>query len=281
MNHPLQSFEIYLRNLDGPLPIQAVRAEALNGMFYTEMKRRAPAWVEAMHQNGGQAIHPFSLSLLFKDGLCYGFRAAALTRETGEFIADVWGGLAARAAEVRLGSANMLVERVRPGSPRAASYAQLWETAPTARGMRIRFETPMKLLVMGHATVLPMPRLVWEWYSRRWQAFAGIELPPEFSRWVEWQVHALEAQLETCYAFVEKAVAWKGVVGEVAYHAFEDDRDLPASRYHDYLRAWQALAHMAEFSGTGEKVTMGMGRTHFVKAEGTLQTTAGVNEVNT
>ncbi len=72
---PLQSFEIQLRNLDGPLPIQAVRAGALNGMFYSEMKLRNPNWFKKHHRPNANMPQPFSLSLLFDEGMCLGFRA--------------------------------------------------------------------------------------------------------------------------------------------------------------------------------------------------------------
>jgi len=75
---------------------------------------------------------------------------------------------------------------------------------------------------------------------------------------------------ETRYAPMENTVEWKGVMGEVEYqaHTGADDRDIPPSRIPDYLRAWQALALFAEFCGTGEKTTMGMGRTRRLKTFG-------------
>ncbi len=185
-------------------------------------------------------------------------------------IAETWGSLEARCTEVRLGAAAMIVEQVHPGNPHAASYQELWDNTPIARGVRLEFDSPLKLLALGRYSVLPIPRYLWDWYACRWQAFSGgIDLPPEFSRWVEWQVHVTETRLETCYAYMEKLVEWKGVIGQVAYHGYWDERD-PVSRYPDYLRAWQVLARLSEFSGTGEKTTMGMGRTRYLKAEGLL-----------
>ena len=51
----------------------------------------------------------------------------------------------------------------------------------------------------------------------------------------------------------------------------------------DYFRAGQELARLYEFWEQGEKATMGMGRTHFLKAEGvvatgTAQKPAGENQ---
>jgi hypothetical protein len=269
MINDLQTFNISLKNLDGPLPVLAVRASALNGLFYTEIGKKFPDWVDAMHQNSNK-VHPFSLSLLADQGSIQGIRICALNLDTAGRVADVWGSLAARGSNIQLGSANMVVTQVYPGQPHATGNQQLWEETPLARGVRLYFETPMRLLAMGHSSVLPAPRIIWEWYVRRWLAFSGLELPPEFIRWVEWQVHTTELHLETHYTFMEETVEWKGIVGEVAYHAFLDRNDVPETRYPDYLRGLQALARLAEFSGTGEKVSMGMGRTRFVKAEGLL-----------
>ena len=81
-------------------------------------------------------------------------------------------------------------------------------------------------------------------------------------------MQATEVNLETRYAYVEKDVEWKGVMGTMEYQAYMDSGDVPVSRAADYLRAWQALAFYAHFCGTGEKVTMGMGRTRRVKVFG-------------
>ena len=110
---------------------------------------------------------------------------------------------------------------------------------------------------------------MWRFLLHKWLAFSdGIELPPQIIRWVENEVRVTELDLETRIALLEKDLEWKGVMGRVEYQAKTDGRDVPAGRIADYLRAWQALAFLAEFSGTGEKTTMGMGRTRRVKVFG-------------
>ncbi|MCI0626818.1 MAG: CRISPR system precrRNA processing endoribonuclease RAMP protein Cas6 [Acidobacteria bacterium] len=263
----LQVFHVYLHNLHGPLPIAAVRAHALNGLFHTEMGKHHPAVVDDLHRTNGPA--PFSLTPLFDEEQFLGFRVGALTADFGQHVAEVWGGLAAQRAEVQLGSAQLWVQEVKPGRPRATSYEQLLAEAPVAHGLRLRFETPVRLKTFGQSGVLPTPHAVWQFYAQRWEKHAGSSLPPEFVRWTGARVQATELALETRYAYIEKTVEWKGVMGEVEYLAFtDDDRDVPASRIPDYLRAWQALALLAEFCGTGEKATMGMGRTRRVKTFG-------------
>jgi CRISPR/Cas system endoribonuclease Cas6 (RAMP superfamily) len=267
MTHALCVFDIHLHNLHGPLPIQAVRAHALNGLFHTELGRRDPKLVEELHQS--KKPMPFSLAPLVdaERGEFRGFRVGTLTAELGERIAEVWGGLMIRRAEVQLGSACLTVEDVHvPDYPRATSYAQLLEEAPVAHGVWLEFQTPMRVLANGQRSLMPTPHAVWQFYANKWETFAdGAALPPNFLAWVAACVHVSDLKLEARFTYVEKDVEWKGAMGVVEYQANTEGGDVPASRVPDYLRAWQALALLGEFCGTGEKTTMGMGRTHRVK----------------
>jgi CRISPR/Cas system endoribonuclease Cas6 (RAMP superfamily) len=270
MSFPLHLFEIYLRNQDGPLPVKAVRAHALNGLFYTELGRRDTRLVEELHNS--KKPMPFSLAPLFdaERGEFRGFRVGALTAELADRIAEVWGGLLVRKAEVQLGSACLTVQDVHvPNYPRPTGYAQLLADAPVAHGVWLQFDTPVRLTAFGESGLLPTPLSVWQFYAQKWEAFAaGAPLPPQFLRWVSREVQATEVNLETRYAYVERDVEWKGAMGVVEYQAYTEGGDVPASRVPDYLRAWQALALLGEFCGTGEKTTMGMGRTRRVKVFG-------------
>lgn len=169
----------------------------------------------------------------------------------------------------------MLVRQVEPGEPWPASYEKVWDTAPIKFGINLAFETPFRLTTSvplsssgrprSHYSLLPTPRGLWQWYARRWNVFSGIPLPPGFSDWVERQVCVVEVHLDTVSTLIEQNVEWKGAVGEVAFHAFGDSPDVPETRLPDYLRAFQALAMLSEYSGSGEKTSMGMGRTRRVR----------------
>ena len=262
MTPDLQVFEILLQNQDGPLPVAAVRAHALNGLFHTEIGKKHPEVVESLHEvkNGEREPPlPFSLAPLVSDGNFLGFRVGTLKAEWGDRVADVWGGLAAKGAMVRLGSARMQVRRVKPGKPGPKTYNQLMDNSRPAHGVELSFETPTRLINHGHDTPLPVPSAVWLSYKQRWEAYSGKELPPNFVRWVEFQVHAVEANLEMYYTFIEKQEKWFGMMGDVVYQAFSDTDQVPESRLPEYLHAWQYLAQLAEYCGTGDKVTMGMG----------------------
>ncbi len=260
MSPTLHAYLIQLHQPAGPLPIAAVRAHALNGLFYAELGKRYPAVVAALHQPHTPA--PFSLAPMFEGDEFRGVRVGTLTAEFGQRVAEVWGTLAAQQATVQLGAAQLVVMQVRPDEPKPMTYTQLLAEAPAAHGVRLQFETPTRLKTFGQGGVLPTPHAVWQFYANKWEAFADSPLPPELVRWVGARVVATDLALETRYAYIEKTVEWKGVMGEVEYQAFTDhDADVPPTRTADYLRAWQALAQLAEFGGTGEKTTMGMGRT--------------------
>jgi hypothetical protein len=255
----LIAYDITLNNHTGALPVQAVRAHALNGLFHAELGKRHSALVEALHHGAGPM--PFSLTPLFnaEEATFTGFRVGVLTAAVGDAVAETWGGLAAKRAEVQLGSARLSVLGVEPEAP-ALTYEQLQATAPAAHGVRLRFETPVRF----KSGVLPTPRAVWQAYALRWETFApNLPMPPEFGRWAGYAVEATEVFLTTAYAPAENTVEWKGAMGEVEYQA--KTNELPAARAPDYLKAWQALALLAEFCGTGEKATMGLGRTQRVK----------------
>lgn len=266
MEPDLATFDILLDNLDGPLPVQAVRANALNGMFYTELARKYPRWVEDLHHPRDHQPQSFSLAPIFENSRLLGFRVGTLTRETGQRVEEAWNDLCQNHLTIRLGPARVNVSQISRGKPWEATYEKIWETAPVKFGISLAFDTPLRIRSQGNYNLLPAPRSLWQWYARRWEAFSNITLPPEFLLWIERRVNVVEININTAYALMEADVEWKGIVGEVAYQALDriygnPTTDIPASRLPDYLKAFQALAMLSEYSGTGEKATMGMGRT--------------------
>lgn len=85
----------------------------------------------------------------------------------------------------------------------------------------------------------------------------------------------MELTLETRLAYIEGNSTLSGVMGEVTYQAFREKKPpkgrenmVPESQLPNYLRAWQALASLAEYCGTGENAMIGMGRTEKLSAFG-------------
>jgi len=278
----LQIIEIQLHNLDGPLPIQAVRLTALRGLFFGALGGEHSAAANTIHEISTKVKNrpaPYSISLITNKGTVVGVRVATFEDRTagtqsaiGEIITEKWGGLIGKEGEVQLGSARMTGESINTDRAADLTYAQLWEQSKPRHELKLHFVTPTRILSHGHPGVLPVPFGVWQFYVLRWSAFSPIALPPEFQTWVLHQVQALEANLETRYASIEGQERLSGVVGIVRYGAYQEKNRkvkesidvFPESRLPEYLRAWQALAKFAEYCGTGENANIGMGQTRLI-----------------
>ena len=232
--------------------------------FSKRWVKKFPAWIDKLHQNQGTTT-PYTLSPLLEGEYFVGLQISCLNRDTAQRVTEVWENLARQKKTIRLGSADLRVMHFFPQESISSSYEQLWEEAPFASGVRLAFETPTRFKVNGQINLLPAPELIWSHYARRWTEFSSIPLPPEFMVWVQKQVYVQELNLQTCFTYVEGTIPWKGFVGEVAYHSSRDKRDIPESRFPDYIRTWQALAAYSEFCGTGRKTNWGMGKTRKIQ----------------
>lgn len=266
----LQTLEIELSGENGPLPMERVTASAMNRLSHTILGQQASTLVDEMHKKGS-GPSPFSLCALFDNGCLAGLRLATLQAEVGKQTEIAWRALS-RKGRIRLGNNYLHVGEVYGGQSQALDFDDLYASAPIRHTLALQFSTPMRLratVSKGNTqwTLLPQPKAMWGYYALRWEKFGGRALPPEFMAWVEKCVLTTDIFLETQYAYMEKSVEWRGAVGQVGYHAFTPEDTIPASRQAEYLKAWQALARLAEYCGTGEKTTMGMGRTQVVKEQ--------------
>ncbi len=260
----LQILEIELIGENSPLPMERVTASAMNGLSHTILGQQVAALVDEMHKKGA-GPSPFSVCALFDAGCLTGLRLATLQAEVGGQAEMAWRALSGK-GRIRLGNHYLRVGEVYGGREQARSFDDLYESTPAAHEVSMHFISPMRLrttISKGNSrwTLLPQSKAVWGYYALRWEKFGGRPLPPEFLAWVEKCVLVTHISVDTQYAYAEKNVEWRGVVGQVGYQAFTPEETIPASRQAEYLKAWQALARLAEYCGTGEKTTMGMGRT--------------------
>ena len=114
--------------------------------------------------------------------------------------------------------------------------------------------------------------MVWQFYLLRWNRYSGLsdQIPPEFLAWVEHQVHAMDLALETRLAYIEGNSTLSGVMGDITYQAYREKKPpkgkqnmVPESQLPNYLKAWQALASLAEFCGTGENAAIVRNRSRY------------------
>jgi CRISPR/Cas system endoribonuclease Cas6 (RAMP superfamily) len=231
-----------------------------------------------------QSIHGssparYAISPLFNNEFFTGIRIATLQEQTSSInLADAidtaWDGLTGK--EIRVGSGHVQVIAMRV--TKQSTYKQIWEESVPKHGMELCFEMPTRFPLHGFDSVLPTPIAIWQFYELRWRTFSGISLPLEFLTWVRHQVHALSAKLETRFVLIEKEDTTSGIMGNVTFHAFREKKPqkgkeiiVPESQLPNYLRAWQTLASLAEYCGTGEKAMLGMGRTRKLSSFGDYQ----------
>lgn len=278
----LQTLQISLRNLNGPLPVQALRLHTMRGVFYHALGGEGSPLSRSIHAKGEDGRPdpvPYAMSPVFADSDLTGLRIATLRDRTQtEFdltqtTIEAWTKLKGKVIPV--GSANMKVLDVTAET--RITYEQIWADAEPHHGLQLRFEMPTRFSQYGRDHLLPVPRAVWQFYLLRWNRYSGLKdrIPPEFLTWVEHQVHAMEVALDTRIAPIEKNEVLQGVMGNVTYQAFREkkppkgkDYMVPESQFPNYLRAWRALAMLANFCGTGENASIGMGRTTIISSFG-------------
>lgn len=274
----LQILEVALRNLNGPLPVQAVRLHVLRGVFYQALGGEDSSLARAIHSKGADGRPdpaPYSIGPLFSEGFMRGIRITSLQDCTqGGFnlavaVAGAWDRLRGRA--IQIGPAKMKVLDVTIESQ--CTYEQLWEMSKADHGLRLRFEMPTRFTQYGQEHLLPIPRVLWQFYLLRWNRYSGLssKIPPEFLTWVDHQVHVMELTIETRLAYIEGNSTLSGIMGDVTYQAYREKKPpkgkeymVPESQLRRYLQAWQALAALAEYCGTGKNAAIGMGRTNKV-----------------
>ncbi|MEW6403475.1 MAG: CRISPR system precrRNA processing endoribonuclease RAMP protein Cas6 [Chloroflexota bacterium] len=285
----LQIFHIPLQNLNGPLPLQALRLHTLRGVFYQALGGEESALARSLHakgENGRPDPAPYAIGPLFSNGHLEGLRVATLQDRTqhrfdlGQATAKAWNNLKGRAIPV--GSADMKVLDV--VAETQCTYEQIWAESEPNHGLQLRFEMPARFSQYGRDHLLPTPHAIWQFYLLRWNRYSGLsdKMPPEILAWVEHQVHAMELTLETRLAYIEGNSTLSGVMGDITFQAFREkkppkgkENTVPESQLPHYLHAWQTLASLAEYCGTGMNADIGMGRTRVVSRFGSYRKETG------
>lgn len=138
---------------------------------------------------------------------------------------------------------------------RFISYQQLVEQASdTEHRLYLRFLTPTCFRMGDLDLPLPLPRLVFRSFQKRFEEFTGIAVPPEFVEGVERYVGIARLKRLKTELIKTKYVMLSGFTGEVI---FEVTSKAPP----ELIRYVNLLADYAFFCGTGRKTTVGMGQT--------------------
>ncbi|GAK61502.1 CRISPR-associated protein [Candidatus Vecturithrix granuli] len=136
------------------------------------------------------------------------------------------------------------------------SYAQLIERARQRRERRIKlhFITPTTFRKGDVDLPLPLPRLVFQSFQKRFAEFSQVEFLPDFAELVDQYTGISSQKGVRTDTIAAKNTRLTGFVGEVG---FEISHNAPA----DLLFQMHLLADYAFFCGAGRKTTVGMGQT--------------------
>lgn len=136
------------------------------------------------------------------------------------------------------------------------SYPQLIDRALQHRERRIKlhFLTPASFRKGDVDLPLPLPRLVFQSFQKRFTEFYQVEFLPDFVELVDQYTGISSQKGVRTDTIATKKTRLTGFVGEVG---FEISKKAPA----DLLFQMHLLADYAFFCGTGRKTTVGMGQT--------------------
>lgn len=141
------------------------------------------------------------------------------------------------------------------------SYSELIEQTgaqPLQRRITLRFVTPTCFSRGGMDLPLPLPRLVFQSYLRRFQEFYDVKFLPEFVDLIDLHTGISRMDDIRTDTIVTKNTTLAGFIGDVS---FEISRNAPP----DLVFQMNLLANFAFFCGTGKKTTVGMGQTVRIK----------------
>jgi len=259
------------------LPVAQAQGPALQGMFLHLMEQVDPAVSARLHNDN--RYRPYTLSPLGIGERGHGFQGFRMARdrelkagtpcyvrvtflEDGLFPTFSRFFLASPNPTLRLGRTEFIVTEVlaTPESDNEwssyVSYEQLIARNAQRRDRQIvlRFVTPTSFRARDVDLPLPLPRLVFQSYYKRFQEFSDFPFLPDFIESVERHTGiARMDRMRTDTIRTNKTIL-NGFVGEVT---FVISQKAPP----DLVTQMHLLADFAFFCGTGKKTTVGMGQT--------------------
>lgn len=166
-----------------------------------------------------------------------------------------------RSPDIRLGGTMFTITDIVTSArtnnrwSRFVSYPDLIKQASrTRREITLRFLTPTTFGFGDSDLPLPLPRLVFQSYQRRFQEFCGVVFPPDFADQVERYVVLKYFSHLSTYTIVARKTTITGFIGDVTF-------SLQSSAPPEFIEQINLLADYAFFCGTGKKTAFGLGQT--------------------
>ncbi len=258
------------------VPVAHVQGNILHALFFHLIEQVDGKLAERLHEDN--RYRPFTLSPLalnedierfhgvwlprdrmLKQGTSTAFRITFL--DDTLFPAFSQSMLNMRRPEVRLGGALFTISNILTSSrsdnrwSRFVSYLDLIKQASqTQRKMTLRFLTPTTFGFGDVDLPLPLPRLVFQSYQRRFQEFCGMVFPPNFAEQVELYTAVSYFRKLSTQTIHTKKINFIGFTGKVTF-------DIHRKADPEFVLQMNLLADFAFFCGTGKKTAFGMGQT--------------------
>lgn len=219
--------------------------QLLHGVLFDRLRQLQPEAAELAHT---LEPRPFALSGIYREGAHPTFRCTGLTAPVSAALPGVFES----GAEFEVGPARVRVLEV---AVETTGYEELYERFVPEVGeygrISLRFLSPTTFRVGKANMPFPLPRLLWQSWSNRWNAFSEVQVG-SFGEWAEESIAPARFRLRSRVAKVGGATL-AGSVGECEYRILGPD-SIEA-------RIAAMLAAYAGYCGTGQKTTMGLGVT--------------------
>ena len=233
----------------------------VRGMFYDLLRSTFPELADEIHSSSLDA--PFTVSPLMRmrseegEAPSYRVRFTTMTEPVFDAVCRALYARHKSGESVRLSKADFEIRSLdfkdRRGLCRLARYEDLLN-APPLQTFAFRFMTPTAFKNGRMNVPLPIPRLMFQGYLRKWNRFAPPDLRIEDSLAAEVEEGVAISRHDIRTRVLDmQAMKMIGFTGECVLAASGMD----TAR----LRELSALARFAFFSGTGAKTTIGMGQT--------------------
>lgn len=220
----------------------------LHGALFERLREVDPEAAALAHS---LEPRPFTISGIYREGPHPAFRCSGLSEPVAEALSRVFEP----GMEMGIGPSTVRLLDVRLD---ATSYGELYERFvprdEAHQRISLRFHSPTTFRVGKANMPFPLPRLLWQSWSNRWNAFSEVDLG-SFGEWAEASIVPARFRVKSRAARVGGATL-VGSVGECEYRVLRPD-SLEA-------RVAAMLAAYANYCGSGQKTTMGLGVTELL-----------------
>jgi CRISPR-associated endoribonuclease Cas6 len=217
----------------------------LHGVLFRRLREADPAAAEFAH---AREPRPFTIAGPVQKGAHLLIRCAGLSEPLASAMSYVFEA----GTELDVGPSRV---RVLDVELERTSYEDLYDAYVPREAaherISLRFVSPTTFRVGKANMPMPLPRLLWQSWANRWNAFSEIQLG-SFGEWAEEHIVPARFRLRSRVAKVGGATL-VGDVGECEYRVLRPE-SLEA-------RVAAMLAAYSQYCGSGQKTTMGLGAT--------------------